>query len=190
MSRRLVPILLVAVFAAIVGGVLWATAGSDEPERTTLVDELTGSYRGVAMGEMPDEIRHRLGPSAGDSGFSPAGQLPAEAGVPQAIPTGGSRPDILKYEDVAFLVGARGVYAFIITDETAATTRGVRIGDAMDDARRAYELGCIDVAGGESVLGRQEFYPSCRATLDERMRVWFGRDPIRSITVLSLRHLG
>ncbi|MDP8911861.1 MAG: hypothetical protein M3M94_07345, partial [Actinomycetota bacterium] len=118
-------------------------------------------------------------------GFAPAGESPADAGVPESIPGAGT---LLKYEDVAFLANS-GVYALIVTKKGVTTTRGVSIGDSMDDARRAYRLTCRDVAGGESPVGGQEFYPSCRASAgNARLRIWFGRDPIRSITILSLRH--
>lgn len=185
MPRLLVLVSIVVLVAVVVFGALSATAGSDG-SGATLVDEWTGSYRGVAMGDGESDVRRRFGSSQGGPGFSPAGQLPADVGVPQSIPGFGQ---ILKYDDVAFLVGARGVYAFIVTAEGAETRRGVQIGDDLDEARRAYRVGCLDVAGGESLSGGQGFYPSCRATIGGRNRVWFGRDPIRSITVLSLRHV-
>lgn len=59
------------------------------------------------------------------------------------------------------------------------------IGDRMDVARSKYRLECREVAGGESLLGREEFYPSCSARLSSGTRIWFGRDPIRSITLVS-----
>jgi hypothetical protein len=76
----------------------------------------------------------------------------------------------------------------MVTEEGAMTKRGVSIGDRMDDARDRYRLACRKVAGGESLLGEQEYYPSCAATLEDGVRIWFGRDPIRSVTLLSARH--
>jgi hypothetical protein len=165
-------------------------AGGGRDTETRLVDDRNGAYRGVRMGDSVEEVSRVLGEPSRDPGFAPADASPAEVGVPQSIPAPGpSATPLLKYEDVAFLVGPRGVYAFIVATDEAATTRGVAIGDGMEKARTAYDVSCIDVAGGESLLGGgQEFYPSCGATLDGRLRVWFGRDPIRSITLLSVEH--
>jgi hypothetical protein len=164
------------------------TGGMDA--ETRLVDDRSGAYRGVQMGDSVEEVSRVLGEPSREPGFAPADNSPAEVGVPQSIPAPGpSASPLLKYEDVAFLVGPRGVYAFIVTADEAATTRGIAIGDGMEKARTAYDVSCIDVAGGESLVGGgQEFYPSCGATLDGRLRVWFGRDPIRSITLLSVEH--
>jgi len=142
------------------------------------------------MGDSPDRVRRVFGEPSNGPGFAPADSSPAEIGVPQTIPVPpGTRfpPDLLKYDNVAFIVGPSGVYAFIVTEDGAATTRGVAIGDSIEKARTAYPVRCIEVAGGESLLGGEEFYPSCGATLD-RLRVWFGRDPIRSITLVSSAH--
>jgi hypothetical protein len=95
-------------------------------------------------------------------------------------------PAVLRYDDAAFLVADQGVYALIVGREGAHTLRGVAIGDDLDEAREAYDLRCVDVAGGESLVGGVETYPSCSATIGGRIRIWFGRDPIRSITLLSL----
>ena len=118
-------------------------------------------------------------------GFVPAGESPSEVGVPEFIPAKGPG-GLLKYEGVGFLATPEGrVYAFIVTDAGATTMRGVSIGDRMDVARSKYRLECRDVAGGESLLGREESYPSCGARLSSGIRIWFGRDPIRSITLVS-----
>jgi hypothetical protein len=166
-------------------------ARSGEARSGSLVDDKGGAYRGVRMGDSPERVRRILGEPSNGPGFAPADTSPAEIGVPQSIPGPGTGlpPDLLKYENVAFVVGPSGVYAFIVTEDGAATTRGVAIGDGIDTARTAYRVRCIDVAGGESLLGGgQEFYPSCGATLKSRLRVWFGRDPIRSITLVSFAH--
>jgi hypothetical protein len=193
--RRLALVLLAAVVVAAavlaLGFVVFGT-GSEVPggvETFTLVDERTGSYRGVAMGDSIEEVRHVLGQAAGGSGFAPAGMLPTDTGVPQSIPAPGRlQPALLKYEDVALLVGPRGVYAFIVTEDGAQTARGVAIGDELDRAREVYDLRCIDVAAGESPFGGVSTYPSCSTTIAGRVRIWFGKDPITSITLMSLRH--
>jgi hypothetical protein len=55
----------------------------------------------------------------------------------------------------------------------------------MDEARGKYRVKCMNVAGGERLFGGQEFYRTCGARLKPGLRIWFGRDPIRSITLVS-----
>jgi hypothetical protein len=102
---------------------------------------------------------------------------------------GGRKPLLLKYDDVAFLVGPRGVYAFIVAEKGAHTRRRVHVGDRLRSARQAYRLRCTRVTAGEKLPGGSETYPSCRTTTERRVRIWFGDDPIRSVTLLSLPHL-
>ena len=154
-------------------------------ETGALVDELDGAYRGVTMGDSIAEVRRVFGQPQDGQGFAPADMLPSEAGVPQSIPAPFGPPTLLRYPDVAFLVGESGVYAFIVTEDDARSRRGVAIGDGLDDARSAYQLRCGEVAAGETASGVAT-YPSCSTTVEGRTRVWFGKDPIRSITLLSL----
>ena len=163
-----------------------ACSGADGRESGPLVDERRGAYHGVEMGDSEAAVRRVFGEPESRMGFAPSDHLPAEIGVPQSLPVlGAGIPRPLRYDDAAFLVAeGYGVYALIVDEEGARTLRGVAVGDDLDDAKKAYNLRCIDVAGGESLGGNVEFYPSCSATLGRKIRIWFGRDPIRSITLL------
>jgi hypothetical protein len=88
----------------------------------------------------------------------------------------------LSYEGLAVLVGADGVYAILVA-EPARTRRGVAIGDDLVRARRVYKLGCGEGVAGERMGGGVETYPTCRGTIDGRIRIWFGEDPIESIAI-------
>jgi hypothetical protein len=50
------------------------------------------------------------------------------------------RPDLLRYEDVSILSTPTpyGVHSIVIADPTAATQKGVGIGDPLADAKAAY----------------------------------------------------
>jgi hypothetical protein len=177
---------VLGVTAAVVGAVgAWLAVSGDGGDPTKVpIDERTGAYRGVRFGSSEQEVIRVFGEPVREDGFAPAGELPAEVGVPQSLPGPGV---LLRYENVAFLVSTgSGVYAAIVTEEGATTARGVSIGDSLEDARGKYRLKCTRVAGGESLLGEQEFYPSCVAVLEGGVRIWFGRDPVRSFTLLSI----
>lgn len=180
-----VGVLGTAALAAVAGGA-WLAADQNDAVTRVTIDERTGGYRGVRFGSSAQDVIRHFGEPDREPGFAPSGESPARVGVPQSIPgTGG----LLKYEDVVFLAASgRGVYAIMVTDAGATTKRGVAIGDALKEAREKYELECMRVAGGESPLGGQEFYPSCGADVGGGVRIWFGRDPITSITVVSRRY--
>ena len=187
MRTRTVMALGAAAVVVGAGAIALARGGDEDGSNAVPIDERAGSYRGVRFGASEAEVVRVFGEPDRSAGVAPKGSTPAEVGVPQSLP---GPAQLLKYENVVFLLEpASGVYAFLVTEPRAKTTRGVSIGDGMDAAQERYRLECIEVAGGESLLGKQEFYPSCRARLGDSVRVWFGRDPIRSITVLSTRHI-
>jgi hypothetical protein len=190
-SHRRTWALVVLVAALIVGavGAWFAVATNGADTATVAIDERTGAYRGVRFGTSERDVIRALGKPDRGPGFAPAGENPSQVGVPESIPAVGPG-GLLKYKGVGFLGTPRGgVYAFIVTQAGARTRRGVSIGDGMDVARSKYHLECSEVAGGESLLDGQEFYPSCSARLGHGIRIWFGRDPIRSITLVSVSHL-
>jgi hypothetical protein len=153
-----------------------------------LVHERRGSYGGIAMGASEQDVRRVFGEPGGGQGFFPLGESFAEIGGPPAVsvwpPGTRKRATVLRYDGVAFLVGSRGVFAFVVTAEGARTRMGVAIGDRLRDARRRYRLGCGEGVGGEPLFGGETpTYPYCRGTIGDRIRIWFGQDPIRSITL-------
>jgi hypothetical protein len=76
------------------------------------------------------------------------------------------------------------MFALVVTERGARTRRGVGIGDALSKAVRTYGLGCVEQSYGEPLFGGEaSAFRLCRGTIDRRIRIWFGRDPIRSITL-------
>jgi hypothetical protein len=74
-------------------------------------------------------------------------------------------------------------YVVGVTVEGAHTREGVRIGDDLDAVKEAYDgADCgIRNEGTEYVE-----YPYCRVRVRPGRVVWFGQDPIRSITIASV----
>ena len=176
-SNRL---LLGVLAAALLGG----CGGDDEAAAPRLLDERAGSYRGIHLGDGETEVRRRFGAPGEGEGFFPLGE-DQDIGGPPAIrvwPPGSSSSKALRYEGVAFAVGSDGVYAIVVT-ELARTLRGVAVGDDLGRARRLYRVGCGEGVAGERIGGGSMTYPTCKGTIDERIRIWFGEDPIRSIAI-------
>ena len=166
---------------ALVGG----CGGADDAAAPRLLDERAGSYRGIRLGDAEATIRRRFGAPGEGEGFFPLGESFGDIGGPPAVrawPPGSSSSKALRYEGVAFAVGSEGVYAVIVT-ELARTLRGVAIGDDLAQSQRLYEVGCSKRVFGERIGGGSLTYPTCRGTIDGRIRIWFGEDPIRSIAI-------
>lgn len=182
--------LVFAGVTVVATGCVHGRAGDPEAqqERRAVVNETAGAYRGVRLGDSEDDVRRVFGEPGAGEGFFPLGESFGEIGGAPTVrnwpPRWRGRPIVLRYEDVAFLVGPRGVFAVVVTEDGATTRRGVRIGDALARARLVYGASCGVQPYGEALFGQRT--PSCRwcrATIRNRIRIWFGRDPIRSITV-------
>jgi hypothetical protein len=165
-------------------------AAKDTTESTgpATVDERVGVVQGIRFGDSAEEIRQRLGkPSDDKPGFFPAAadytgpdaiSIPA---VDQGRPS--TRPTTLHYEDLAFLVSPRvGIFSIATLAKGASTRAGVSVGDELDRVRQRYK----DVTCGEQIAGEAPDqlpkYRWCR-TVVGRVRVFFGGDPIESITL-------
>jgi len=179
-----------ALLAALSGG---CTFGGDDSPTTgepvpTPIDENVGAYGGIEMGSSEANVRRVFGEPGDGEGFFPLGEAFGEIGGAPGVrnwpPDFREAPTVLRYDNVAFLVGPRGVFAFVVTAEGVRTKRGVGIGDPLARARQVYGAGCGEQPYGEPLFGGET--PSfrwCRTTIDDRIRLWFGRDPIRSITL-------
>lgn len=156
--------------------------------RSSVVDEGEATFRLLGIGSSLAEVATVLGKGATEGGFAPAGTLPAEAAVPQALPNPPGvrgRPQLRRYPDRAFLAARGRVYAMLITTPDARTTRGVRIGDAMTKAKRLYGgAHCYRPPAGERA-GTADAYLVCRVTIAPGRYMSFGGDPIRSFTLYT-----
>ncbi len=152
------------------------------PEKPRVVDETRGSYRGVRLGDRPRRVRATLGEPPARGGGAPLGEDFYEIGGPTS-----SQPPprigpitAYRYRGLLLEMTSQGVYAFTITDGDAETGRGVGIGDSLGTVRRAYPgLECGTANEGSEYVT----FPYCGGRLTPGRYVWFGQDPIRSITV-------
>jgi hypothetical protein len=100
----------------------------------------------------------------------------------------GSRtpPSELHYGDTAYLVSpSSGVFSMATLEQGARTRAGVGVGDELEGVRVAYaDVQCGEATAGEAVFGESPSYQWCRALVGG-VRVFFGGDPIESITLTS-----
>jgi hypothetical protein len=172
--KRSVP---VAVLAAVLTG----CGGSESPQST--LDLNAGTYGGVGLGSATAEIRARFGPgeSAPNGPAAPLGDEFSEIGAALSIPLphGGrvEQRDILRYEHAAFLIADERAFAIVVTS-------GDEIGERLEDVSRRHGLRCGETAGGE-----YREYPYCVGRIAGHF-VWYGEDPVRSITLSETSLLG
>ena len=145
------------------------------------VNENAGTLAGVRFGETAAQVRDRFhDPTESASGFFPKGAAySGPPGIPSPDQGTDTRPQTLHYGSSAYLVSPTvGVYAMATVAKGSTTKAGVGVGDPLADVATSFKhIDCGQTAGGESPS-----YDWCRATLP-KARVFFGGDPIRSITL-------
>lgn len=153
----------------------------------TLIDPGAGTVNGVGLGDHRAAIRRELGPARTEGFMLP--RLPDDVvlediGLPWTLDSlpGVRRTRVLTlfYDRMSVLVAPRmGAYAFFVWRPHARTTSGVRLGDSLTSAvRRHPGLRC----GIRNRASEYVPYPYCKGRLGDNY-IWFGQDPIRSITV-------
>jgi hypothetical protein len=166
------------------------TAGcsAEHPRALAKIDD-RGLYRGVGIGDTQMRVMRRLGRVSPGYELAPSGEHwyqfggPPSIAAPRRCPRRFRRP-FLRYHRVVYMFSCdRRIYAVLVTQPGARTSRGVRIGDSLRAARKIYRgLKC-----GEGVFGElpSTRYPYCAGKIGRRRFISFGPDPIRSITIAS-----
>jgi hypothetical protein len=161
----------------------WRDA-SKEPS-PVLIDPVAGVADGVRLGDRRAAAVAKLGaapPWNGDQPVAPLEEDWDEIGGPSSMSV--TRPYVLRYAHRTVELDHGQVVAIIIAERNARTPAGVRVGDELEEARRAYPaLRCwaAPSAGGHGT------YPVCSGRLQRGRWLWFGEDPIRSISIASRR---
>jgi hypothetical protein len=167
------------------------TGAAPKPARSYTLDEAHASFRGVALGDAERGVVARFGPDQGepDGPVGPLGQDRYDAGSPGTFAStpGRPRPDdrtkALRYHGMSFVTNERRVYVIMSSLPGTRTTRRVGVGDDLDRARRAYRgLSCKHATyeeGGEA-------FPYCLGRLDRKRYLYFGGDPIGTVTIAQV----
>jgi hypothetical protein len=185
---RRAAVLVGAITAAalvLLGVALLVYRGTDDGGSDSLVvDEQQGSYRGVALGASREDAEDALGKAPPWTGDDPLG--PLEPGWQRGAPRGAlivGTLDALRYPRVAAHLADGQVVELIVAEPGAKTTRDVGVGDRLAAVRRAYpDLPCGTVRSGQA--GR---FPYCGGQIAGNRWLWFGGDPVGSITLASVR---
>ena len=170
----------VLLAAAIAAGALLGGCGSSGTtaspgEARGIVDELRGSYDGVALGEPLAAARRRLGPPLG--GHSDGFLTTAQA--PPYLPA--DSPADVVYPDVDLTSVAGRVASFTVYGLGAGTGRGIGLGDALDGVRTAYRhVRCVRARAGANPRDA-----GCEAQTAPGVHLYVGGSPIKVIVLSS-----
>ncbi len=154
--------------------------------REYLLNERSGRFRGVGLGSSDARARRKLGVTrmSANEPLAPLGRNPAELGFPPSPKDprrirGSYRA--WRFTGVAFGAFGRRAYLMTVASGAARTTRGITVGDPLRRVQKRYpELKCRKAGGQGSEYVQVS---SCTGKVAPRRYVWFGRDPVHSITV-------
>jgi len=159
-----------------------AVSGCGDGAKPTFVNTLRGTYRGVGIGDTTAAVQRIFGHevlSGHAESIAPRKDDFVDIGGPTVV--AGGCGTALRYAHVTFLVCGGHVNGFIVAQRGARTERGVAIGDDTDRARARYPrltCGQAPFEGGS--------YPYCGGRIAKHRWLWFGRNPVRSITVAAV----
>jgi hypothetical protein len=87
---------------------------------------------------------------------------------------------VWRFRNVVFVGDRRGAWFASVTHPSARTRQGVAVGDRLDEVKRAYSgLRCGEANRGGDYIQ----FPYCTGQVASRRFIWFGGDPIESITL-------
>jgi len=152
-----------------------------EPSDPLLIDDRSGTYRGIAPGEPTGRVRRLLGRPSPDSGAYNPYPLQVDRGDlsgVHALPAGNT----WRYPTLVVFAAEDRVRAYLTTDPSAQTAAGVGIGDSLAIATRAYpNLDCSGVIGGSDAVNPYSL--KCHGWLAGGASISFGGDPIDNILI-------
>jgi hypothetical protein len=145
-----------------------------------------GTWRGVGLRSTKREVVRTLGPvkSTANGPWAPLGRDYVGQPVTPANPPGEGPVAVWRGRNFAFDSSYGRAYMFIVTARGTKTGKGVGVGDTLAEVRRAYPKLRCDIAnkGTEYVQ-----FPYCTGRVARRRYVWFGGDPVESVTIGSVR---
>jgi hypothetical protein len=189
MNRAVVMVGAMTLVSLLLLGIallFYRDAANSEPAEPVLVDPVAGTVQGVALGDTRAQVEAKLGPAPpwnGDQSVAPLEEDWTEIGAPSAMSYSG-RPYVLRYPHTSVELENGRVIAVTTAERGAVTPSGVGVGDDLGSVRQAYpSLNC----GEAPIAGGHGGYPACRGRLAQGRWLWFGEDPIRSMSLASRR---
>ena len=135
----------------------------------------------MPLGGVPGDLHQEMGPKDPAGEDEPATPLRGEACSPWSISYGDEpcTTALYRYDYAAFGFNCGKLLWAETTEPGAATVEDVAVGDPLSAVEPAYPGAVCGAAGG----GEWEEYPACSLQVAPGRFVWFGGDPIATITI-------
>jgi hypothetical protein len=173
--------------------------------RAVVVDARAGRVGDVRLGDPPSAAAATFGPGRDDLnlGGDPLGVDPERIGSPfgysfpfpcdesPRVDRREPAPDDYGISEVSYRgAGAtfcrRRAFILLVTSRGSATTAGARIGQSLDDARRAHPTLRCDTSTGATAHPERPVYEYCAGRVATGRYLWLGQDPVSSIAVSTI----
>jgi hypothetical protein len=178
---------------------------SDDEAAVASIDETRGTYRSAGVADDAATVRLVFGRRAfakpHREPITPLNAPIGKSGLPTVVsppckPTaelrrGRPRLALLRYDDVSFLFCDGRAFAWMVIADDARTSQGLGVGDDLDDVEDLYPaFTCAEAPSGDF-----RRYPYCAGAIAAqgglpRLHVWFGEDPVASITISTTAYDG
>jgi hypothetical protein len=187
MSVRVLVVLTLWLALVVACG---STESGAPKSRVQMIDDVAGTYRGVRLGDTPADLERALGPADPAGEYEPITPLATgfdTLGPPHIPYPGGPCPEVhYRFERASFGFNCGTLLWFETVEEGSATSRGVAVGDPLESVEDAYPEARCGTAGSEE-YGE---FPACVAKVAAERHIWFGGDPITTITLAAVRLAG
>jgi hypothetical protein len=149
---------------------------------TATLDERRGTWRAIGIGSTRRDVQRALGRVRNGDPLAPLGRNPLPTGVPPGpdTPRGKTPGQVWRATDAALVAHRNRAWLLVISAQGVVTRRGVGIGDTLDEVRKAYPHFRCEVANKNTEYVQIEF---CTGRVAHRRYLWFGHDPVISVTV-------
>ena len=149
--------------------------------RTSVIDEMRGTYRGVGLGGPREAMFAAFGVTKPASPEN-AAAMPLEGETRGAWTLDYPKPycgmPIYRYQRAAFGFTCGKLLWIVTTEPGAQTARGVAVGDPLRNVAAAYPEAVCGTAGDQ--------YAACSAKLAKGRFIWFGGNPVATIELASV----
>lgn len=151
-----------------------------------VIDEETGSYRGVALGAPESVVIRELGTPAraGRNEYAVPDVLEGSVYAGASWNCEGEFGKVIAYRDVAFTIVDGRVCSTYVGGGGWSTSGGIRAGDSIEAVKGRFgEDACAKVTRDDPFYAQWE----CDARLPSGIRIHFGTDPVTGVEIASPR---
>jgi len=141
-----------------------------------------GTWRGVGIGSTRRQVIRRLGRIKQGDPFAPLGADSFDVGAPPTPrnPPGTGLGQVWRGRNFVMTADRGRAWILLVSARGTKTGKGVGVGDSLADVKKAYPKLRCGTANEGAEWPEVEY---CQGPVARGRRVWFGGDPVQSVTV-------